>query len=417
MTMKDNLASSWIPPTLTATDPNNELITWSLHSGATSGSVTVTGTGQHPDIIYIPNENFVGEDAFIVRVTDASGNEDTILLNVIVNAPPAITTSPATVHKLGNYEYAISVNDADEDDTITISAVELPTGITLSDNGNRTASLSGTFANPSTVTPWSDGIPIATGWFENWFGVFHNPGDNSGWVYCAEHGWVYSQSTDPADFWFWNERLGYWTSRKQDFRIVIEATDGHNPVTQDFVVSVGIYPSMWSHDGNTWLYYEEGAIPSQFWRYDESRWVTSVYSFNVNASAIGATSGGTITGAGMYDLFSSATLTATPDANHNFLGWTGDIISSNNTISIDSVTQDVGLFAEFEEKTFHDVNVTLQDNTGRLVSGIPDVHVSGAGSYELNTTASLTITYSSWYIFQGWSGRYYSNRPDWGRPL
>ena len=404
VTMKDNLPSSWVQPTLTATDPNNEVLTWSLHSQASSGTATVTGTGSHPDVNYVPSENFSGEDAFIVKVTDASGNTDTILLNVVVNAPPIFTTSPILQHSGGDYSYPISVHDIDLDDSISITSVVLPEGITLQDHGNRTATVSGTFANPGEVTPWSDAVDIAAEWKQNWFGIFHIPDNNNGWIYHAEHGWVYSESTDPANFWFWTERLGWtWTSRVQDFQIVVKATDGHSEIFQDFTVNVGVYPFYYSNDAGSWLYYQKGSIPAQVYFYEEERWTNTVYSYNINGIAAGDTEGGIITGSGVYDLHEEVTLTATPLTDYNFLGWTGEFSSSSNSITV-TADKDQTFFAHFEAKVYHHVNVQILDNTSGSTVAPGAAELVGDGRFEDGTNATVTVLPTPGYIFQGWTG-------------
>ena len=410
VTMKDNLPSSWIQPTLTATDPNNEVLTWSLHSQASSGEVTVSGTGvgAHPDVNYVPSDNFSGEDAFIVKVTDASGNTDTILLNVVVNAPPIFTTTPTLQHSGGLYTYPITVHDIDLDDSISITSVVLPEGITLQDHGNRTATLSGTFANPDTVTPWSDAVDIAAEWKQNWFGIFHVPDNSNGWIYHAEHGWVYSESTDPANFWFWTERLGWtWTSRVQDFNVVVKATDGHSEILQDFNVNVGIYPFYYSNDAGSWLYYQSGSIPAQVYFYEEERWTNTIYSYTINGIATGDAEGGTITGSGVYDLDEEVTLTATPLTDYNFLGWTGEFTSSSNSITV-TADNDKTFYAHFEAKIYHHVNVQIMDNTSvpTEAPNAADLVMGGSddGRYEIGTSSTLTVVPTPGYIFQGWTG-------------
>ena len=406
--MKDNLPSSWVQPTITAIDENNETLTWSLHSQASSGAATVTGTGLTPTIVYVPNAEFIGNDAFIVRVTDASGNTDTILVNVIVNSPPIITTTPPTVHKGGVFNYSLSVIDADSADKITFTALQLPYGITLLDHRNRTATVTGTFANPPSVTPWSDSVEVATGWRQNWFGIFHIPEDSNGWVYHAEFGWVYSQSSDPANFWFWTDLLGWtWTSQKKDFRIAVAASDGHSEDAQEFNVTVGVFPLMYSDVAASWLYYEDGHAPAQVYFYAEDRWTTTIYNYNINAQNPGDPNAGVITGAGTYDRHKSVTLTATPNEDYNFLGWSGDIVSSSRTISFNAV-EDINVYANFEAKIYHQVQVLVTDNTTATPTVKPAIAtvtgLASGGRYEIGTTATLQVAGNPGYIFQGWTG-------------
>ena len=403
--MRDNLPSSWVSPTITAVDENGQTMTWSLHSQASSGAATVSGTGFSPTIEYVPNAEFIGNDAFVVRVTDASGNTDTVLVNVLVNSPPIITTTPPTEHSGGIFNYSIGVIDADPQDPISFTALELPFGINLLDHGNRTATVTGTFANPPSVTPWSESVAVASGWRQNWFGIFHVPEDSNGWVYHAEFGWVYSQSTDPASFWFWTDRLGWtWTSQKKEYRIAVAASDGHSEDAQEFNVTVGVFPFLYSHDGASWLYYEDGSVPAQVYYYAEDRWTTTIYQYDINATLLGDPNAAVITGAGIYDRNTQVTITATANEDYNFLGWTGDIVSSSPTLTFDAV-EDLDLFANYEAKVYHQVEVLLTDNTTSTPTVSPAIAtLVGDGRYEIGTTASLSVTGTPGYIFEGWTG-------------
>src|SRR5262245_56171611 len=64
---------------------------------------------------------------------------------VLAQAAPAFSSTPVTAAVAGSaYTYPITVTDADAADTITIAAVgPLPAWLTLTDNGNRTATLAG----------------------------------------------------------------------------------------------------------------------------------------------------------------------------------------------------------------------------------------------------------------------------------
>lgn len=73
-------------------------------------------------------------------------------LNMMIPTPeafdkaPSFTTSPSasTVEETALFSYDIVVDDADAGDAITITAVDVPSWLTFTDNGDRTASLVGT---------------------------------------------------------------------------------------------------------------------------------------------------------------------------------------------------------------------------------------------------------------------------------
>jgi Big-like domain-containing protein/pre-peptidase len=73
--------------TLTATDPDGDPLTYSIVSGPTHGTPDVANL---PSVIYTPNANYNGPDAFTFRVCDATDCDDaTVTITVSpVNDPP-----------------------------------------------------------------------------------------------------------------------------------------------------------------------------------------------------------------------------------------------------------------------------------------------------------------------------------------
>jgi plastocyanin len=131
--------------TLGATDANSDLLTWIISSQATNGSATVSGTGNSQAISYTPNNHYFGADSFVVNVSDGLVN-DTITVNVTVssvNDLPNFTSTGVTAGTQDiNYNYNIIASDSD-DSSLTITATTKPTWLTVADNGNGTATLSG----------------------------------------------------------------------------------------------------------------------------------------------------------------------------------------------------------------------------------------------------------------------------------
>lgn len=56
--------------TLTASDPNNDILTWSIITPAEFGTAAADGTGYSKEIAYVPNPDFSGTDSFAVQVSD-----------------------------------------------------------------------------------------------------------------------------------------------------------------------------------------------------------------------------------------------------------------------------------------------------------------------------------------------------------
>jgi hypothetical protein len=147
---EDGVPTAFVPPTIIASDVDNDSLTWTLATGATNGVATVSGTGASPTITYIPTANYFGPDSFVVRVSDGNGGEDLITVNVTidsVNDPPVIAQGDVvTVEMSENGDPdpfvppTITASDI-EGDTLTWS---LATSAT-----NGLATVTGTGASPT----------------------------------------------------------------------------------------------------------------------------------------------------------------------------------------------------------------------------------------------------------------------------
>ncbi|MBP5782549.1 MAG: T9SS type A sorting domain-containing protein, partial [Bacteroidales bacterium] len=115
-------------------------------------------------------------------------------------------------------------------------------------------------------------------------------------------------------------------------------------------------------------------------------------SYTVTASS---SYGGTISGAGTYVYGTTVTMTATPYTHYNFVNWTedGQLISEDASFSF-VITSNRNFYATFAIETF-DVTVTVNPAN----SGV----VTGAGTYDYNTYATLTATPAEHYNFVNWT--------------
>mgnify|MGYP000675195588 CR=1 FL=1 len=101
------------------------------------------------EIKYTPTANYFGPDTFSYYIKDNYGivsNTATVNINVInVNYAPVFRTDniPTTTNEDSVYTYTIEVSDEDGDN-LTITADILPSWLTLTDNRNNTATLTGT---------------------------------------------------------------------------------------------------------------------------------------------------------------------------------------------------------------------------------------------------------------------------------
>jgi len=100
------------------------------------------------EIVYTPNPGFVGTELFVYTIDDGHLTYDTATVTVTVqnvNDAPTFVSAAVTEATEGQpYVYAIQSADVDAGDSLAITAPVLPGWLTLTDNGDGTASLEGT---------------------------------------------------------------------------------------------------------------------------------------------------------------------------------------------------------------------------------------------------------------------------------
>ena len=123
--------------TLTITAPT--LPTWLNLTDNGNGMATLTGT---------PGNAEVGDHDVVLEVSDgiAAAVQQAFTITVDdVNEAPSISSAAVTGATQGlPYTYNVTTTDPDPGDVLTITAPTLPGWLTLTDNGNGTASLAGT---------------------------------------------------------------------------------------------------------------------------------------------------------------------------------------------------------------------------------------------------------------------------------
>jgi hypothetical protein len=121
--------------TLSATDIDGDVLTFTVTAQPSNG--TLTGTGA--DLTYTPNANFYGSDAFTFKANDSSAAADTATVSIEVTAvndsplfvaPTPDDQSTHTVVEGETLTFTLVANDV-EADTITYSVSPLPGGATL----------------------------------------------------------------------------------------------------------------------------------------------------------------------------------------------------------------------------------------------------------------------------------------------
>ncbi|MCT6701055.1 fibronectin type III domain-containing protein [Rheinheimera sp. 4Y26] len=112
--------------TLTATDADNDPLSWSISSAAENGSASVSAGV----VSYTPQANYNGNDSFVVEVSDGEAS-DSITVNVViaaVNDAPSISGIPGTsLDQDTSYSFVPTATDIDTNDVLTFSISNKPT--------------------------------------------------------------------------------------------------------------------------------------------------------------------------------------------------------------------------------------------------------------------------------------------------
>ena len=126
----------------------------------------------------------------------------------------------------------------------------------------------------------------------------------------------------------------------------------------------------------------------------ESQAIIKEVRYNVTVNVVG---NGTATGTGEYVEGETASLKATPAAHHQFVNWTFDdeTTSTDNPLEI-VVNSDITVTAHFEPIQYTVVALTNDESKGT---------VTGAGTYDYGTGATLTATPEPGYKLLYWSDR------------
>jgi VCBS repeat-containing protein len=115
---------------LTATDADEDDLTWTVSVAPENGTAGVSGIGLAG---YVPNVNFNGTDSFEITVTDgiASASVAVTVTVTAVNDAPVITSSPVTIATEDEaYSYTLTATDA-ENDVLEWSLSTAPEGMMI----------------------------------------------------------------------------------------------------------------------------------------------------------------------------------------------------------------------------------------------------------------------------------------------
>jgi hypothetical protein len=152
---------------------------------------------------------------------------------------------------------------------------------------------------------------------------------------------------------------------------------------------------------------------------DAAKAVGAVFSIGLTVDKTGSTGTGEVksggaeidclsgctTASASFPYGTDVTLTATPDANSDFTGWSGGGCSGTLPCTV-NVTAATTVFATFTRVTFA-VNVTSNDITWGTVTSAPAGITCGAtcsASFDRASTVTLTAAPIGTHTFSGWGG-------------
>ena len=155
--------------TLVATDSDNQPLLYTIVTAPARGSVAITNANSGA-FTYTPNANVNGTDSFTFRASDGKVNSNvatvTITIAAINDAPVLSPIGNRSVNEGATSTITLSATDVDSSDLLNFSATGLPAFATLTNSGNRSASLtlapnySAAGSYPITVTITDNGTPL-----------------------------------------------------------------------------------------------------------------------------------------------------------------------------------------------------------------------------------------------------------------
>lgn len=117
--------------TLTGSDPDGNPLTFMIVTPPTKGTLS----GNAPNLLYLPNPNANGTDAFTFKVNDGMVDSAPATVNITINPvndPPVVLVPGAQMVDEGaQLQFTVTASDVDAGQTLTLSAPNLPTGATF----------------------------------------------------------------------------------------------------------------------------------------------------------------------------------------------------------------------------------------------------------------------------------------------
>jgi hypothetical protein len=141
VTTIENIATS---ATLSATDADNDSLTFSIVSNGTKGVATITNTATGA-FTYRPTFSETGQDSFTVKANDGLVDSNTATVTISINAVPVASNASLSTIAGTALTGTLSATDADSNDSLTFSLIS---------NGTKgTAVITDTTTGAFTYTP------------------------------------------------------------------------------------------------------------------------------------------------------------------------------------------------------------------------------------------------------------------------
>lgn len=125
---------------------------------------------------------------------------------------------------------------------------------------------------------------------------------------------------------------------------------------------------------------------------DRSKTVQAMFAPKNYSLSTSAGTGGSVSPGGLFNAGTNATVTAVPDATHDFVGWTGDAGGTSNPLVI-PMDRSKSVQANFVPRNYPLV-------TSATVGGA----VTPGGTYPPGTTITISATPDAMHRFLGWAG-------------
>ena len=352
---------------------------WLTLTDNLDGTALLTGT---------PTNGDVGINNVTLRVNDGVVDVDQVFTIDVGNTndgPSFTSTAVTTVNEDAVYTYDITATDPDAGDTLTISATTLPTWLTLTDNGDGTATLTGTPTNSevgdhSVVLQVSDSVELATQSFTitvantNDAPVLAQPADQNNAIGAVVSLQISATDVDAGDTLTYSA-----TGLPADLSI----NPASGLITGTLTVSGTSTISVTVNDGN-------GGTDSKSFG-----WTVTEPTYTLTVNKVG---NGTVTAdnPAPYYLNDVVVLTAVADEGWTFSGWTGDCTGTGDTCSV-TMDADKTVTATF---TQNQTEYTLTVNKVGNGTVTPDK----VAPYYLNDVVVLTAAADEGWTFSGWTG-------------